>query len=59
MTMEGRPCQANALAFSPDGSSLAACWHDGTVRIVRARQASPFDDEPLVQPARPREGTVP
>jgi WD40 repeat protein len=37
LTLEGRPCQVNTLSFSPDGRSLAVCWHDGAVRLFRAR----------------------
>lgn len=40
LVLEGQPGQANALAFSPDVSALAAGWHDGTVRIFHSREGS-------------------
>ena len=41
LRFDGRPSQANALAFAPDVSAPVACRHDGTVRVIRARQAGP------------------
>jgi WD40 repeat protein len=39
ISLEGHKAQINALAFSPDGSTLASCSHDGAVRLWHA---SPF-----------------
>ncbi|MGP0067877.1 MAG: hypothetical protein ACLQGP_30315 [Isosphaeraceae bacterium] len=31
----------NALAFAPDGSTLASCGHEGAVRLCRAGPMQP------------------
>ena len=33
LSLDGHKAQINALAFSPDGSALASCSHDGAVRL--------------------------
>ena len=36
LSLEGHRAQINALAFSPDGSILASCDHQGKVQLWRA-----------------------
>jgi len=38
LILEGHKRQINGLVFSPDGSSLASCNHDGAVRLWRASE---------------------
>ena len=35
LILEGHKRQINALAFAPDGRTLASCSHDGVVRLWR------------------------
>jgi WD40 repeat protein len=41
LTLDGHQAQINALAFSPDGSILASCSHDGAVKVWRAEGIPP------------------
>ena len=36
LVLAGHKAQINALAFSPDGSTLTSCAHDGAVKLWRA-----------------------
>ncbi len=51
--MEDHKAQINALAFAPDGLTLASCSHDGAVRLSHHR-ADPTDAGSVMIPCLDR-----